>query len=72
MTSEKGREGGKDPRQEEKDAKRREDAAKRQPSGDLPAAGPHADPALMNPDATPGAGTVTPPGQHGDGDSTSG
>jgi len=37
----------------------------------LPAAGPHADPALMNPDATPGTGALTPPGQHDDSDSTS-
>ena len=42
--------------------------------GELPLAGPHADPALTNPDATPGAGTLTPAGGHDDDevDSTSG
>ncbi len=39
---------------------------------DTPPAGPHADPSLTNPDATPGAGTLTPPGGHDDVDSTSG
>jgi hypothetical protein len=34
-------------------------------------AGPHADPSLTNEDATPGAGTLTPPGDHDDVDSTS-
>jgi hypothetical protein len=42
------------------------------PSDRLPPAGPHADPKLVNPDATPGSGTLTPPGRHGDADSTSG
>ena len=42
------------------------------PSDDLPPAGPHADPALTNPDATPGTGALTPPGGHDDVDSTSG
>jgi hypothetical protein len=38
-----------------------------------PAAGPHADPALVNPDATPGAGTLPPPGaENDDVDATSG
>ena len=37
-----------------------------------PTAGPHAEPALVNPDATPGAGTVPPAGEHDDVDSTSG
>ena len=37
---------------------------------DLPPAGPHADPALTNPDATPGAGR--PAGGHDEVDSTSG
>ena len=36
-----------------------------------PPAGPHAEPSLTNPDATPGAGTLTPPGGHDDVDSTS-
>jgi hypothetical protein len=39
---------------------------------DQPPAGPHADPDLVNPDSTPGAGTLTPPGEHDDIDSTSG
>lgn len=39
---------------------------------DTPPAGPHADPSLTNPDATPRAGTLTPPGDHDDVDSTSG
>jgi hypothetical protein len=41
-------------------------------SDDLPPAGPHAQPDLVNEDATPGAGTLTPPGEHDDVDSTSG
>jgi hypothetical protein len=40
-------------------------------SGDVPPAGPHADPALINNDATPGTGALTPPGEHDDVDSTS-
>ena len=36
-----------------------------------PTAGPHAEPALVNPDATPGAGTLPPAGEHDDVDSTS-
>ena len=36
-----------------------------------PAAGPHAEPALINPDATPGAGALPPAGEQGDVDSTS-
>jgi hypothetical protein len=36
-----------------------------------PSAGPHADPALANPDATPGAGTLPEAGQR-DADSNSG
>lgn len=42
-------------------------------SGDgVPTAGPHADPALINPDATPGAGALPPPGDQDNIDSTSG
>jgi hypothetical protein len=41
------------------------------PSDRLPLAGPHADPALMNELATPGAGTLTPVGAHDDVDTTS-
>ena len=36
-----------------------------------PTAGPHAEPALVNPDATPGTGALPPPGEHDDTDSTS-
>lgn len=38
-------------------------------TGGLPPAGPHADPSLVNPDATPGAGTLpdaTPGGDDAD------
>jgi hypothetical protein len=38
----------------------------------LPPAGPHADPDLINPAATPGTGALPPPGEHDDVDSTSG
>ena len=41
-------------------------------SSSEPAAGPHADPALVNPDATPGAGTLPSPGADDDMDATSG
>ncbi len=37
-----------------------------------PTAGPHAEPALVNPDATPGTGALPPAGEHDDVDSTSG
>src|SRR5215210_4091708 len=37
----------------------------------LPPAGPHADPDLVNPIATPGTGALPPPGEHVDVDSTS-
>ena len=36
-----------------------------------PTAGPHAEPALVTPEATPGAGTLPPAGEHEDVDSTS-
>lgn len=39
--------------------------------GDLPAAGPHADPSLINEDATPGTGALPPAGEHDGLDSTS-
>jgi hypothetical protein len=42
------------------------------PANPPPPAGPHADPKLMNEDATPGAGTLEPVGRHDDVDSTSG
>jgi hypothetical protein len=42
------------------------------PSDRLPPAGSHADPSLMNPEATPGSGLVTPAGGHDDVDSASG
>ncbi len=39
----------------------------RQPSaGATPAAGPHADPSLTNPDATPGTGALPPVGPAAD------
>lgn len=38
----------------------------------MPAAGPHADPELTNPVATPDTGVLTPAGEHDDMDSTSG
>jgi hypothetical protein len=47
------------------------DAQAPKPSDRLPAAGPHADPALMNPDATPGTGALPLPGEHDDSDSAS-
>jgi hypothetical protein len=40
-------------------------------SDNLPPAGPHDDPALTNPDSTPGTGALPPAGAHGDVDSTS-
>jgi hypothetical protein len=36
-----------------------------------PSAGPHADPALVNPDATPGAGALPSPGEDDGLESTS-
>ena len=38
---------------------------------ELPPAGPHADPALINPDATPGTGALPTAGEDKDADSTS-
>ena len=48
------------------------DADAPKPSDRLPSAGPHADPDLINPDATPGSGALPPAGGHDDLDSTSG
>ena len=48
------------------------DAEAPKPSDRQPPAGPHADPDLINPDATPGTGALEPPGGHDDVDSTSG
>jgi hypothetical protein len=42
------------------------------PANPPPPAGPHADPKLMNEDATPGAGTLESAGAHDDVDATSG
>ena len=42
-----------------------------EPSDRLPPAGPHADPALINPDSTPGTGALPSPGEHDDVDTTS-
>jgi hypothetical protein len=47
------------------------DADAPEPSDSLPTAGPHADPDLMNPDATPGTGALPTPGEHDDTDATS-
>jgi hypothetical protein len=47
------------------------DADAPEPSDSLPSAGPHADPELMNPDATPGTGALPTPGEHDDADATS-
>jgi hypothetical protein len=38
---------------------------------DLPAAGPHADAALVNPEATPGAGALPTTAEDGDADAAS-
>jgi hypothetical protein len=65
-----GQGDGDDVKRAERDANSRQGAPA--PSDRLPPAGPHADPKLVNPDATPGSGTLTPPGRHGDTDSTSG
>ena len=43
-----------------------------EPSEERPAAGPHANSDLINPDATPGTGALPTPGGHDDVDSTSG
>jgi hypothetical protein len=40
-------------------------------SGGMPSAGPHADPRLMNPDATPGSGAIAPIGETDDANSQS-
>lgn len=45
--------------------------AKPRHSEPAPSAGPHADPALVNPDATPGAGALPSPGEDDGLDSTS-
>lgn len=42
------------------------------PRKDLPPAGPHADPALTNPDATPGSGALPGAGEQGEVDGASG
>ena len=38
----------------------------KQKQGGMPSAGPHADPRLMNPDATPGSGVIAPIGETDD------
>jgi hypothetical protein len=45
--------------------------AKQRHAEPAPSAGPHADPALVNPDATPGAGALPSPGEEDGLDSTS-
>ncbi|HYF54203.1 MAG TPA: hypothetical protein VEA41_08085 [Salinarimonas sp.] len=65
-------EGGNDPLPGSKsvrEAERKGTAPK--PSDDLPAAGPHARPDLINPDSTPGTGVLQEPGAAGDIDNTS-
>ena len=42
-----------------------------EPSDPPPSPGPHADPALINPDATPGTGALPSPGGDEDVESTS-
>ena len=49
----------------------RPNADNKKPPDAPPAAGPHAEPALINPDATPGTGSLPPAGDNGDADSTS-
>jgi hypothetical protein len=46
--------------------------ARTEPAEPLPAAGPHADARLVNPDATPGTGALTPPGPQRETDAASG
>jgi hypothetical protein len=41
------------------------------PADAPPSAGPHAESALVNPDATPGTGALPEAGEQGDADSTS-
>lgn len=43
-----------------------------EPEATPPAAGPHANPELINPDATPGTGALPTPGKEGDADPGSG
>ena len=52
----------------------RSNAERKMPQGAdrKPTAGPHAEPALVNPDTTPGAGALPPAGENDDADSTSG
>ncbi len=44
---------------------------KPKPEAETPSAGPHADPALINPDATPGTGALPAPGEDDGLESTS-
>ena len=43
-----------------------------EPEGKAPPAGPHADPALVNPDATPGSGYLPEPSADDDADTPGG
>ena len=43
-----------------------------EPEGRMPPAGPHADPALVNPDATPGSGYLPETGENDDADAPGG
>ena len=59
-------EGNPDPATEEPGGAKSEPAA-----AEMPAAGPHANPAFVNPDATPGTGALPEPGEEDGTDSTS-
>ena len=53
-----------------KAAKAAKSRAGRTRDEEMPAAGPHAKPHLMDPDRTPGTGSLAEPGQLRDGDAT--
>ncbi len=48
--------------------KEKSGSAERAPGRRMPAAGPHADPSLVNPDLTPGTGSLPSTRQGGDAD----
>jgi len=54
-----------------KGLKPKADSAGKPSNGKMPAAGPHDEPHLTNPDATPGAGSLPEPGDRDATDSTS-
>jgi hypothetical protein len=55
-----------------KEADKRKNQAARSDKPAPPSAGPHSEPELVNPDATPGAGVLPAPGAQDGTDSTSG